>query len=318
MKSYSRPLDEDAAIEAFLTKCLDINSIAYQNGLDAYAQEDIEQIATRIRDVEAAVANTDARDTLESKSCRKGSFRDDGVRDGLRRKIVAELIALERLEYDDDITLENGGAKPRGMQPSANKQAYFFTGLPASGKSSLVNLTADTLGAYILDSDFAKRKFPEYASPAGANLVHREASRVVFGGSKAAPCLFKYCLVGGLNIVLPKVGSNYDELIIEREALRKEGYAVHLTTTIIPRQLATFRAFQRFVQTGRYVPLSLVFDGYANDPSLTYYKAMAAALSGEDSGWASVAGVCTLGNRPKIIGNHGSGNPVAILDGVIK
>lgn len=318
MKSFSRPLVDDSAIESFLTKCLDINSIADQYKFDVYEQDAIEKISTKIRDVEAAVANTDSRDTLDSKNCRRGTYRDDGVRDSLRRKIVSELIEQERLERDDDIALGRGGAKPIATSPRADKQAYFFTGLPASGKSSLVNRTADKLGAYILDSDFAKRKLPEYDSPAGANLVHREASKIVFGGSKAAPCLSKFCIFNGFNIVLPKVGSDYDELIEEREALRKEGYSVHLTTTIIPRQLATFRAFQRFEQTGRYVPLSLVFDGYANDPNLTYYRAMTETLLGEDAGWASLAAVCTLESQPRLIGKYGVDNPAELLDGGAK
>jgi len=294
---------------------LDINSIADRYKLNVYNQEAIEEISTKIRDVEAAVANTDSRDTLDNKSCRRGTYRDDGIRDSLRRRIVSELIEGERLDCDDDIALGKGGAKPRNISPVANRQAYFFTGLPASGKSSLVNRTADILGAYILDSDFAKRKLPEYSSPAGANLVHREASKIVFGGSKAAPCLSKFCIFNGFNIVLPKVGSDYDELIEEREALRNQGYSVHLTTTIIPRQLATFRAFRRFEQTGRYVPLSLVFDGYANDPNLTYYRAMTETLLGGDAGWASLAAVCTLESQPKLIGKHGKDNPAEFLDG---
>ena len=32
------------------------------------------------------------------------------------------------------------------------------------------------------------------------------------------------------------------------------------------------RSFERFLSTQRYVSLAMIFDWYANDPSLTYYK----------------------------------------------
>jgi hypothetical protein len=39
----------------------------------------------------------------------------------------------------------------------------------------------------------------------------------------------------------------------------------------LDRKKATIRAIGRFIKTGRYVPLGLIFDGYANDPLNTYF-----------------------------------------------
>ena len=40
----------------------------------------------------------------------------------------------------------------------------------------------------------------------------------------------------------------------------------------LEREKSVRRAFQRFLKTDRYIPLSLIFDGYANDPILCYYR----------------------------------------------
>ena len=53
---------------------------------------------------------------------------------------------------------------------------------------------------------------------------------------------------------------------------REKGYAIFLILVELDRLKATRRAFKRFLNTGRYVPLSLIFDSYANDPTLTYLK----------------------------------------------
>jgi hypothetical protein len=37
-------------------------------------------------------------------------------------------------------------------------------------------------------------------------------------------------------------------------------------------QKSTIRAVKRFKKTGRYVPLGLIFDGYSNEPILSYYR----------------------------------------------
>ena len=65
-----------------------------------------------------------------------------------------------------------------------DKQAFYVIGLPASGKSEVAGLLSDNYGAIILDSDYAKRKFPEYQAECGATIVHEESSMVVFGGKE--------------------------------------------------------------------------------------------------------------------------------------
>ena len=76
----------------------------------------------------------------------------------------------------------------------------------------------------------------------------------------------------GANIVLPKIGSNYESLLTLVNILKKNNYKVHLTLIELDRIKATQRALYRFEKTGRYVPLGLIFDTYNNSPNNAFYK----------------------------------------------
>jgi len=45
-----------------------------------------------------------------------------------------------------------------------------------------------------------------------------------------------------------------------------------LLLTKIDRKTSVKRTFERFLLTKRYVSLPMIFDWYANDPSLVYYE----------------------------------------------
>ena len=68
-------------------------------------------------------------------------------------------------------------------------------------------------------------------------------------------------------------------IVLERKAisrnislLKEAGYDVYLISVDLDRQKATQRAYNRFIETKRYVPLSLIFDGYGNQATLNYFK----------------------------------------------
>jgi dephospho-CoA kinase len=157
----------------------------------------------------------------------------------------------------------------------SSQDAYLITGLPASGKSGISNIISDNYGAIILDSDYAKRKIPEYSAlPFGATLVHEESDRIIFGEANTSKfkSLFDYCRELNANIVIPKIGINYESLIELIILLKKNEYKVHLTLIELDRIKATKRALQRFKETDRYVPLGLIFDTYGNNPTIAFYK----------------------------------------------
>lgn len=138
-------------------------------------------------------------------------------------------------------------------------------GPPASGKSGVSSKIADIYGCYILDSDYAKRKLPEYNNQIGAaSLVHEESDALVFGDNG----LMDRCVAMKNNVVIPKIGWNMKSVLDMCKSLKSAGYKVYLISVDLDRQKATQRAYNRFIKTKRYVPLSLVFDNYGNQPTL--------------------------------------------------
>jgi dephospho-CoA kinase len=264
-KKTSRPLNNFELVEHFLENALQFN----------IENEDNYSIVPKIVSTELNIENFDeSLISKTSKSYRMLEFRKDSSRLKLQNKIVLELVSMQRNDSDEEIRLGIGGAFPK-TELLINNDAYVIIGLPASGKSNIANSIADEFGCMILDSDYAKRKLPEYNKlPFGATLVHEESDYIIFGENNPNKfkSLFDYCREACSNIVLPKIGSNYQSLLELIELLRKNNYKVHLTLIELDRIKATQRALLRFKKTKRYVPLSLIFDTYNNSPSIAFYK----------------------------------------------
>ncbi|WP_102050164.1 zeta toxin family protein [Pygmaiobacter massiliensis] len=206
--------------------------------------------------------------TLRDDSHRDFEYRDSKRRETLRETILTELKDLPRLSDDDSIKLGIGGAKPpAGMR--AERKAFYIIGPPASGKSKVSNILADRMGAYILDSDFAKRKLPEYTKEGGASLVHEESDEIVFSGENN---LMSWCVSQSVNLVIPKIGHTINSINDICTGLSEKGYEVYLIAIDLDRQKATRRAYQRFIDSNRYVPLAIIFDQYSNEPLINYFR----------------------------------------------
>lgn len=265
MKGCCRKMDDDELLYPFVTYILQI--------------DDIDKKRAAINSIIAAegmLEKYSKAQTFGSKKYRDFQYADDESRHRLHVQIISELINCERVENDDDITLGIGGAKPRGVYPKNNKHIYYVIGLPASGKSSIANKIADATGSYILDSDMAKRKLPEFRNKsAGATLVHDESDEIIFSLNYLGKNinLFNYCVESGYNIVVPKIGYDLNGILRFVGILRsKWGYKPYLVLVDLERMQATQRAFSRFSSTNRYVPLANIYDLYGNDPILNYYR----------------------------------------------
>ncbi len=236
--------------------------------------------------------------TLTSEDSRHTSYRTNELREDLRSRIFEELISNTRLDDDDQIKLGYGGILPQsGLK--YEQDAIIVTGLPASGKSTISNRIAELKGAAIIDSDYAKRKFPEFCIPQGASLVHAESSLLTSGSTKPEfeeeKSVHEFMMSEGANIVIPKIGYDCSSIRDLRNALIEAGYKVHFVFVSVDRKISANRAFSRFLSTERYVPLGLVFDEYSNDPTLTYYRMR------DDSEWSSVGKVNTEADAPNVI-----------------
>lgn len=286
MGNYVRPLNTNKLAGDFLLKALEVQST-----------KDLGNYIQRLVTAENMLMNCASKDTLNSEDYRHIDYTSDKDRVKLREKVFEELIQLNLLDDDENITLGNGGIIPEcGVK--FERQAYIITGLPASGKSFFATQIANLFGAVIIDSDFAKRKFPEYSNPHGASIVHEESILVTFGGQdrfKDEPSVYEFMLFKSSNMVIPKIGHNSKSIRDIRDSLIEKGYDVHLIYVSIDRAESTKRAFKRFEQTERYVPLGLIFDQYSNEPTLTFYRLMS------DSAWKSVCKISTSTKKPSII-----------------
>lgn len=157
---------------------------------------------------------------------------------------------------------------------SAFSYAFLVIGLPASGKSEVANILSDKYGAIILDSDYAKRKLPEYNSDYGTYIVHDESCLIVFGGNadfSGEESVLEYAIKNNLNIVIPRIGDKKEKICELAKWLKSNGYKNHLILVRLDREKATIRASKRFNNSGRYVSLPMIFDVYGNDPTIVFY-----------------------------------------------
>lgn len=285
--SVARPLETNVLVSAFLMRALGYKKC-----------EATSDLAVKVAAAEVLLARMAKEDTLTSSNYRNPSYSSDSDRKELREKIFLELIQNKRLQDDDSIAPGVGGVAPtEGVEVKCDRQAVILIGLPASGKSTVSNAIADNYGAFIVDSDYAKRKFPEYKESYGAALVHEESSVVTFGRSDYYDehNVLEYCISEGINIVIPKIGHNHEAIQRLRDFLIKYGYSVHLVLIKADRFCSVRRALKRFEKTNRYVPVGLIFDGYSNDPILSYYYIC------KDKEWSSIGVLSTDSDAPLLL-----------------
>lgn len=288
MNSYCRTLITDEEVEYFVDNILKLSSNKKNKRA---AINSITAAERNIRDYNyySTLTHTDNRDF---------EYRDEGVRIKLRKQILDELIQFKRLENEDNIKLRRGGAAP-DSQVKAEKRAFYIIGPPASGKSYIANKIADNFSAYILDSDYAKRKLPEYKNQIGAaSLIHEESDAIIFNYSKGN--LLNYCINHKYNMVIPKIGHNSESIYEFCKTLKEIGYDVYLISVELDRVKATQRAYNRYKKTKRYVPLSLIFDGYGNQPTLNYFK-LKQLKKDVFSGFAQISTDVKLGDPSTLI-----------------
>lgn len=253
VKSFRRQLDTRTLLQNFLEHVLNIKA-------DDKTISEILEAERNTRDFESHPSST-------HDDFRVSKYREDSDREELRGKILAELIAEERLKNDSEITLNCGGAKPANVL--ADAQAFVVSGAPASGKSGIASILAERSGAYILDSDYAKRKFPEFSEySCGASLLHKESDSLIFGESGS---LYEYCVYNRYNIVIPLVGRTENSMRDICKRLAQAGYTIHMVNVRLDRLKCARRAYSRFLSEKRYVPLSYVLDEVGNEPERIYY-----------------------------------------------
>lgn len=262
MSNKRRPLYLKDVLWDFLVNVLDVSD----------EDKDFMKILKKIHTEEQDFF-TDEDTLLEDN--RDYKWRAKDVRQQLRLQIVKEMLTLERLDDDDLVVLGQGGGLPQGGNIGTGKIAFFLMGLPASGKSTVAARICELYSAFLLDSDLVKRKLPEFHRRKGASLVHEESSIITNGGQldgENFKSILESCMEHSYNLCIPKIGANVKSVLKYLEVLKKYGYYNCIVLVSLEREKSVRRAYDRFVKTGRYVPLSMIFDDYANDPMLCYYR----------------------------------------------
>ena len=142
------------------------------------------------------------------------------------------------------------------------RKAVIIMGPPASGKSSIANPIARSLGASIVDADEAKKILPEFNNGIGASAVHEESSVL-------SDLVFSDLMEQGDNLVVPKVGADPDKIKDVIKRLKDNGYEVDLVDMVVNADEAFRRMIARFIATGRLIDPKYI-EKVGNLPTETY------------------------------------------------
>jgi predicted ABC-type ATPase len=121
-------------------------------------------------------------------------------------------------------------------------------GLPASGKNAYIaKPLSEATNALLIDSDIYKKELPEYNKGIGAEATHKESSDIIESS------ITEKAVSSGVNIVLPRLGKNYNTIKNLIEAFKEKGYTVNLHFVDLPTEKAVARAEQRYWEGGNFV-----------------------------------------------------------------
>lgn len=246
-----------------------------------YTPTEAEAMAQKVYNVEVLnryeLRRKDSDNTLRSEEHRVKRCKGPAARRELWKKAIEELAGMSFSNVESEMVLDGGkGCNP--INPQNEKHAVFVIGPPASGKSTIAEKLAEHFGAFILDSDYAKVKLPEYNGGARASLVHEESDELIWGDKQflkreKLPSVRRIILSKGMNVIIPKIGKNPTQIWKLAQYFREaKGYTTSIVLISLGRKEATRRALQRFSDTGRFVPPSYVFDVVGHEPQLTYFR----------------------------------------------
>ena len=123
---------------------------------------------------------------------------------------------------------------------------------------------------------------PEFDNGIGAGAVHEESKAISDFARDLA-------MEAGDNIVLPIVGGNYEKLVAQIEQFRARGYEVAVHLCDLPSNKAIGRAIGRYLNTGRYIPMDILY-GYGNKPKENFYRLVQEGIIHEYSEYSNDVG----------------------------
>lgn len=184
---------------------------------------------------------------------------------------TSDINTPERQQMREDIAqklYDNGGYADPAKRPQvpikSEKRADIVTGLPASGKNTVISTPlVKAHGAILIDADESKLGIPESNNGTYNGAVHKESVDI---NNK----VLDKALDAGNNIVMPIVGKTIDRVRQIRDALVAEGYEVHLHHNEVSVDTSVQRAIQRYKNTGKFVDPDYIVNEVGLKPNQNY------------------------------------------------
>lgn len=193
-------------------------------------------------------------------------------------------------------------AMMNGTREQSAPRAIMMMGGPASGNSTMVRASGDSLDDFVVaDADAAKAFLPEYRAAVQANfrgaaaMVHEESSYLVKEVRAES-------IATNRNLVIDGTGSKIDSYESSLKKLRARGYTVKLYLADCDVGLAKQRARDRATRTGRFVPDHVIEGSYAEIPAnFVHFRHKVDAFSVYDTSrqppvevWSKMDGIETI------------------------
>lgn len=197
---------------------------------------------------------------------------------------TAEIDTPERAQLREELEAEflsHGSARTESVDENGKHhyvydgplnrdfQMELVLGLPASGKSTRVaDPDSEAMGAFVLDVDMIKERIPEYVEShgAGADAVHFEGMAIF----QQAIDAFLTGDMKGVNIVLPIVGGDLDEMLQEFVLpFEAAGYNVKVRFVPAKENEAAARVVMRELGGGQLINSAVAFN-FGDGPENVY------------------------------------------------
>ena len=193
---------------------------------------------------------------------------DTPEREALREEIKDWFLTLGSARTE---SVDENGKRHYAYDGPLNRdfQMELVLGLPASGKSTMIaDPDSEAMGAFILDPDVIKAELPEYKQShgAGADAVHFEGMSIY----QQAIDAFLTGDMKGVNIVLPIVGGDLDEMLQEYVLpFEAAGYNVKVKCREAKENEAAARVVMRELAGGQLINSAVAFN-FGDGPENVY------------------------------------------------
>ena len=159
---------------------------------------------------------------------------------------------LQIMDNYGSVTFDDNGKEHYNGSVESKGRLDIVTGLPASGKSSVItNRISMEYKSKVIDNDECKKHLPAYNNGWGSNVVHAESKLI----SDAA---FRLAIDGKENIVFGSDANTIYKAYIE--PAMKQGYKVYIHYVEVEKNIALGRQLERFIDTGKFQNPAIIFN----------------------------------------------------------